>query len=135
MCNTPSGAETFATEGITTMTNKKDVPETARDVPTVEVTVEYLDALRKAVGLQIDPATAEVEWTYAYTVDPYGDDPDLPEEYRCVGREYFARSPGSNVWVSFHDLPEASRDALWDRHKSKLAFPAGLNPGQLSIGD
>ena len=27
----------------------------ARDVPTVEVTVEYLDALRKAVGLQIDP--------------------------------------------------------------------------------
>jgi hypothetical protein len=42
MCNTPSGAETFATEGITTMTNKKDVPETARDVPTVEVTVEYL---------------------------------------------------------------------------------------------
>jgi hypothetical protein len=117
------------------MTNKKDVPETARDVPTVEVTVEYLDALRKAVGLQIDPATAEVEWTYAHTVDPYGDDPDLPEEYRCVGREYFARSPGSNVWVSFHDLPEASRDALWDRHKSKLAFPAGLNPGQLSIGD
>ena len=110
------------------MTNKKDVPETARDVPTVEVTVEYLDALRKAVGLQIDPATAEVEWTYAYTVDPYGDDPDLPEEYRCVGREYFARSPGSNVWVSFHDLPEASRDALWDRHKSKLAFPAGLIP-------
>ena len=36
------------------MTNKKDVPQTARHVPTVEVTVEYLDALRKAVGLQID---------------------------------------------------------------------------------
>ena len=30
------------------MTNKKDVPETARDVPTVEVTVEYLDSLAQA---------------------------------------------------------------------------------------
>ena len=62
------------------MTNKKDVPQTARDVPTVEVTVEYLRALRRAVGLQIDPETAEVESIYAQTLDPYGDEPDLPEE-------------------------------------------------------
>ena len=109
--------------------------QTAKCVPTVEVTVEYLDALRKAVGLQIDPETAEVERLYAWTADPYGDYPALPEEYRCVGREYFARSPGSNVWVNFQDLPEANRDALWEKHKSKLAFPAGLHPGQLRIGD
>jgi hypothetical protein len=114
------------TDENTTMTNKKDLSQTARDVPTVEVTVEYLRALRKAVGLQIDPESAEVEWTYAQTLDPYGDGLDLPEEYQQVGREYFARSPGSNVWVCFNDLPDATRHALWEKHKSKLAFPAGL---------
>jgi hypothetical protein len=58
------------TDENTTMTNKKDLSQTARDVPTVEVTVKYLDASRKAVGLQIDPESAEVEWTYAQTLDP-----------------------------------------------------------------
>jgi hypothetical protein len=61
---------------------------------TVTITVKYLDALRKAVGRHIDPETAEVEWWYGQTLDPYGDDPDLPEEYQQVGREYFAHSPG-----------------------------------------
>ena len=72
-------------------------------------------AVRKEAGLKIDPATAEVDWHYAYTVDPYGIGPELPEEARQVGREYFARSPGSDVWVEFGDLPEATRDALWKR--------------------
>jgi hypothetical protein len=93
---------------------------------TVEVTAKYLKALRKAVGLHIDPETAEVDWVYAQTIDPYGDDPNLPEEYQQVGREYFARSPGSDVWIDFGDLPEATRDALWKKHRRKLAFPAGL---------
>ena len=108
------------------MTNENNLSQAAKDVRTVEVTVEYLNALRKAVGLHIDPETAEVEWTYAQTLDPYGDDPDLPEEYWQVGREYFARSPGSDVWICFHDLPKEVREALWEKHKSKLAFPAGL---------
>jgi hypothetical protein len=60
------------------------------------------------------------------TVDPYGVWPEPPEEYQQVGREYFARSPGSEVWVHFSDLPEATRDALWKKHRRKLAFPAGL---------
>ena len=77
-------------------------------------------------GRQIDPETAEVEWCYAQTLDPYGIDPDLPEECWQVGREYFARAPGSDVWVSFGDLPEAVGDALWEKYRSKLAFPAGL---------
>src|SRR5262249_14735005 len=109
-----------------TMTNENNLSQAAKDVRTVEVTVEYLNALRKAVGLHIDPETAEVEWTYAQTLDPYGDDPDLPEEYWQVGREYFARSPGSDVWILFYDLPKEVREALWEKHKSKLAFPAGL---------
>ena len=83
-------------------------------------------ASRKEAGFKIDPETAEVEWTYAQTLDPYGVDPELPEEYWQVGREYFARSPGSDVWVWFGDLPAATRDALWEKHKAKLAFPAGL---------
>ncbi len=83
-------------------------------------------AIRKEAGLKIDPETAEVDWNYAQTLDPYGVHPDLPEECRQIGREYFARSPGSEMWVHFGDLPEKTRDALWTRHKSKLAFPAGL---------
>jgi hypothetical protein len=93
---------------------------------TVNVTAEYLHALRRAVGLSIDPDTAEVEWWYAQTLDPYGDFPDLPEESRQVGREYFARSPGSDVWIEFGDLPTATHDTLWEKHKSKLAFPQAL---------
>ena len=91
-----------------------------------EMTVEQWLAIRKEAGLKIDPETAEVEWTYAQTLDPYGVDPDLPEELQQIGREYFARSPGSDVWVCFYDLPEATRDALWKKHRSKLAFPAGF---------
>ncbi len=63
-------------------------------------------AIRKEAGLHIDPDTAEVEWIYAQTLDPYGIDPELPQEYWQVGREYFARSPKSDVWVSFGDLPK-----------------------------
>jgi hypothetical protein len=83
-------------------------------------------ALLKIAGQQIDPDTAEVFWTYGLTLDPYGVYPDLPEEYQQVGREYFARAPGTKVWVSFHDLPQGTRDRLWARHSRKLAFPAGL---------
>jgi len=93
---------------------------------TEELTVEQWLAIRKEAGLKIDPETAEVDWIYAQTLDPYGVYPDPPEEYQQVGREYFARFPGSDIWVNFGDLPEATRDALWEKHKRKLAFPAGL---------
>jgi hypothetical protein len=93
---------------------------------TEETTVEQWLAIRKEAALKIDPETAEVDWSYARTFDPYGLNlPDLPEEYN-VGRVYFARSRGSDIWVWFGDLPEATREALWQRHSRKLAFPAGL---------
>jgi hypothetical protein len=78
---------------------------------------EFL-AERKEAGGRLDPATAEVQWTYAQTLDPYGIYPDLPEECQQVGREYFARSPGNDVWVSFYDLPEETATALWARMKA-----------------
>jgi hypothetical protein len=83
-------------------------------------------AERRKAGLLIDPETAEVTWIYAQTLDPYGINPDLPEEYQQVGREYFARAPGSDVWVHFGDLPDATSNSLWEKHKRSLAFPAGL---------
>ena len=92
-----------------------------------KTTTEEWLAIRKEAGLQIDPDTAEVSWCYAQVLDPYGIYPKLPEEFYCVGRSYFARSPGSDVWVEFGDLPEATQDALWLKHRNRLAFPAGTS--------
>lgn len=100
-----------------------------------EMSVEQWLAIRKEAGLKIDPETAEVCWDYAYTIDPSGVTPDLPEELQQIGREYFARSPDRDVWVSFRDLPKATRDALWAKHSSKLAFPAGLAPDTDVVDD
>jgi hypothetical protein len=90
--------------------------------------IERWLAIRKEAGLKIDPETAEVDWDYRQTLDPYGikDEWELPEEFDQVGREYFARSPGSDVWVSFYDLPDAAREKIWVKHRSRIAFPAGL---------
>ena len=78
-------------------------------------------AIRKEAGLKINAETAEVDWVYALTLDPYGVYPELPEELQQVGREYFARSPGSDIWVQFGDLPKATRDALCEKHDVVLA--------------
>jgi len=96
-----------------------------------QLSVEEWLRLRKEEGRRIDPETAEVLWSYAQTLDPYGVY-DLPEELQQVGREYFARSPGSDIWVHFDDLPDDTREPLWTMHSSKLAFPAGLFDFDLS---
>jgi hypothetical protein len=90
--------------------------------------IERWLAIRKEEALKIDPETAEVDWSYAQTLDPYGvlDEWELPEEFHQVGREYFARAPGSDIWVEFGDLPPEAQEKLWNRHRRKLAFPAGL---------
>lgn len=92
----------------------------------VRTTIEEFLAIRREAGLKIDPETAVVLWGYAQVFDPYGIDPNLPPQWDCVGRVYFARSPNSEVWVSFDDLRETTREALWQKHKRRLAFPAGL---------
>jgi hypothetical protein len=53
-----------------------------------------------------------VFFVYAQTMDPYGDDPDLPDELSQVGREYFAYNPRERVAVSLGDLPEEITTAL-----------------------
>lgn len=89
------------------------------DTTVGEVTVEHWLAERIGAGRTIDPETAEVFWEYGLVMDPYGIEPDLPDELRVVGRLYFARSPGSDVWVSFYDLPDKISDALWKKHRKK----------------
>jgi hypothetical protein len=91
-----------------------------------KMNVDQFLAIRKEAGLKIDPATAEVCWIYAQTLDPYGLGLDIPEEYQQIGREYFARSPGTDIWVLFRDLPDETEKALWARHERDLAFPAGI---------
>ena len=81
--------------------------------------VQRLLASRKEAGLKIDPETAEVDWEYGLDMDPYGVY-SLPEECQHVGRQYLARSPGSNIWVHFRDLPDETREALWERHKHPI---------------
>jgi hypothetical protein len=69
-------------------------------------------AARKEAGLHIDPETAEVTGNYGQILDPYGVEPYLPAECQQGGWDYFARAPGSNVWVWFGDLPDATRAIL-----------------------
>ena len=91
-----------------------------------QIKVKKWLAIRKEASRNIDPETAEVLWAYGQVLDPYGIDPELPEDCREVGRNYFARSLGSDTWVWFGDLPTAIRDALWEKHKATLAFSAGF---------
>ncbi len=91
-----------------------------------ELTLEQWLQVRKEEGRKIDPDFAEVTWEYALTIDPYGVYPDLPEECQQVGRVYFARSPGSDIWVSFCDLPDETRERLWERLCENCRFPPGF---------
>lgn len=86
-----------------------------------EMTVAQRLAIRREAALQIDPETAEVMCTYTNSVDPYGIYPDCPEE--CIGRVYFARPSGSDVWVDFNDLPDATVRALREKQELRRAFP------------
>jgi hypothetical protein len=88
-----------------------------------EMTASNWLAIRKRAALKINPTTAEVDWRYGAVFDPYEIKLNgLPEELRVAGRVHFARSPGSPIWVSFDDLPDAVRDALWEKHGDKLAL-------------
>src|SRR5262245_60992954 len=60
----------------------------------------------------IEGRTVAVEYRWAEGRD------DLSGEEDNIGRNYFARSPGSDVWVSFHDLRAAVCDRLWTRMKA-----------------
>jgi hypothetical protein len=74
-----------------------------------------LVASREEAGRAIDPETCEFRCWYALDVDPYGADPDVPEEWQTIGKNCFVRSPWSRGWVHDYDLPDATRRALYER--------------------
>jgi hypothetical protein len=67
---------------------------------------------RVAAGKLIDPKTADFFWCWAQVADPYGVHEDFPKELDCIGREYFLRAPGSDIWVCIDDLPDEARDEV-----------------------
>jgi hypothetical protein len=97
------------------MSDNETLSTEKADTRTVSIHAEIWHALLEIAGRQIDPETAQVCSMHRQVVDPYGVYPDLPDECDCIGRCYFARAPGSRVWIEFGDLPEATREALWMR--------------------
>jgi hypothetical protein len=79
------------------------------DMERLQRTMQLL-AIRKEAGLKLDPETAEVEWCYAQTLDPYRVDPDLPEQCQQIGRE----SPPLLQAMCGRQLRKTIRDALWN---------------------
>jgi hypothetical protein len=71
--------------------------------------------IRKDAAARIDPLTAEVTIEWGQGADPYGVKPNLPPECTQVGRNYFARNPNEEIWVSFHDLSESALKVIWER--------------------
>jgi hypothetical protein len=71
-------------------------------------------------GLKIIAETAETTWSYTQVLDPYDFFDEIPPEADCVGRSYFARNPGSDIWVEFGDLPDETREKLFRAHHLDL---------------
>lgn len=69
---------------------------------------------REAIGKTLDPAELEVDFDYGYVLDPYGEDPDLPEEAQVSGRNFYAVDRKRGILLYFHDLPDATVEALRD---------------------
>jgi len=114
-------------EKVMTITNQTDMSQTqAEDRMSVE---EWL-AIRKEAALKIDPENAEVFQDCVNLCDPYGVDPDPPEV--CLGKVHFARSPESDVWVWFGDLPKATCDWLHERMENDATTPSNHPDSVLS---
>ena len=101
------------------------------------MTEKLIEQIRKEAGLKIDPETAEVDWTYAQVLDPYGGAaPNFPEEYWCVGREYFARSPGSDIWVQFWRSARGDARCAVGKAQTKAGVPRWTgNPWARDLSD
>ena len=87
-----------------------------------ELTIDQWLSLRKEAAGKIDPENAEITWDYRQTLDPYDVYDDLREEEKSIGREYFARAPGTDIWVWFGDFPDDVRLKLWA--KAEIATDA-----------
>lgn len=64
----------------------------------------------------IDPETAEIKSENVRYEDPYRLFLDFPKD-EILTWQYFARAPGSDVWVAWQDLPQEVEFALWLKHR------------------
>ena len=84
---------------------------TTRTTINPSISIDEWLAIRKEAALRIDPETAEVTWWYGDVGDPYCVYGDPGEDY-CIDRCYFARAPGTEIWVSLYDIPSEVRARL-----------------------
>lgn len=90
------------------MTNDESSAE--RNLAAIEAWLE----IRKLEGQRIDPANVEMHWHWTEITDPYGVYGPCPKN-SCIGRTYFFRTPGSEIWVASTDIPEEKMEILWAR--------------------
>jgi hypothetical protein len=83
---------------------------------------EWLET-RRLEGQKIDPETAEVIFLCTPVLDPYELSAIVRERYGCVGRSWFARARGSEIWVWFGDLPQQTKERLANRRYGAFALP------------
>jgi hypothetical protein len=108
-------AERIPDRGERNMANEQNTTHSIlrvlRQIGVEGITRKQWLAIRKASGPQIDPNNAEVISMYRDALS-----------YRVVGMvgvpelEHFARSPESDEWVRFCDLPDDTRLALCTKH-------------------
>jgi hypothetical protein len=72
-------------------------------------------AIRKREGGRIDPSNVEMLWLHTQIIDPYGVYGEPPPECWGVGRTYFFRNIGSEIWVASTDIPKETMEKLWAR--------------------
>jgi hypothetical protein len=91
--------------------------------PMKRAEIQAFLAEAKAEAQRIDPETAEVTFWWSDIDDPYC---VYGRPVACVGREYFARNPDSDIWVWFGDLPKKTLKKL--EHRRKPSFSATSAP-------
>jgi hypothetical protein len=87
-----------------------------------EITWKQWAAIRTTAGMQIDSDTAEVMWVYADTLRYHMGAMGIPR------RIFYVRSPESDEWVRFSDLPQAIQDGLMLKHRWIFDRPSELYP-------
>ena len=76
-------------------------------------------AERREAGKRMNPDTAILYCRYVMEVDPYGICEDIPEEFRCIGKNWFAFTPETGE-VVVQDLPEATFERINERYRQRL---------------
>jgi hypothetical protein len=91
-----------------------------RDLRTKEGLHQWV-ASREEAGRVIDVQNCELGHWYAYDADPYGVNPELPEEMQQIGTNRFVRSAESNGWVWEGDLSPEKVRAMYHRIRKEVA--------------